>query len=123
VTEASSAVAPIVPAPSVLTAFFRDGARRGTLLIQQCTSCGKYQHPPEPICHHCLSVDLGHGEVSGRGTVSSYAIAVQAFHPYSTDKIQLRGTAGERALSSRPSVGVVSNAVGGFAASALLSAE
>jgi hypothetical protein len=116
-------VAPIVPAPSVLTAFFRDGARRGTLLIQQCTSCGKYQHPPEPICHHCLSVDLGHGEVSGRGTVSSYAIAVQAFHLYSTDKIQLRGTAGERALSSRPSVGVVSNAVGGFAAAALLSAE
>jgi acetyl-CoA acetyltransferase len=36
---------------------------------------------------------------------------------------QLRGTAGDRALASRPTVGVVSNAVGGFAASALLTAE
>ncbi len=36
---------------------------------------------------------------------------------------QLRGTAGERALPSNPKVGVVSNAVGGFAACALLTAE
>jgi acetyl-CoA acetyltransferase len=36
---------------------------------------------------------------------------------------QLRGTAGERALPNRPSVGVVSNAVGAFAACALLTAD
>jgi acetyl-CoA acetyltransferase len=36
---------------------------------------------------------------------------------------QLRGTAGDRALPNQPSVGVVANAVGGFAASALLTAE
>jgi acetyl-CoA acetyltransferase len=36
---------------------------------------------------------------------------------------QLRGTAGDRALANRPTVGVVSNAVGGFAASALLTSE
>lgn len=36
---------------------------------------------------------------------------------------QLRGTAGDRALPNSPKVGVVSNAVGGFAACALLTAE
>ena len=36
---------------------------------------------------------------------------------------QLRGTAGDRALPNKPEVGVVSNAVGGFAACALLTAE
>jgi acetyl-CoA acetyltransferase len=36
---------------------------------------------------------------------------------------QLRGTAGDRALPNRPTVGVVSNAVGGFAGCALLTAE
>ena len=35
---------------------------------------------------------------------------------------QLRGTAGEHALPKRPEVGVVSNAVGGFAFAALLTA-
>jgi acetyl-CoA acetyltransferase len=36
---------------------------------------------------------------------------------------QLRGTAGDRALPRKPAVGVVSNAVGGFAGCALLTAE
>jgi acetyl-CoA acetyltransferase len=36
---------------------------------------------------------------------------------------QLRGTAGDRALPNKPTVGVVSNAVGAFAASALLTAD
>jgi acetyl-CoA acetyltransferase len=36
---------------------------------------------------------------------------------------QLRGTAGDRALPNQPAAGVVSNAVGGFAACALITAE
>jgi acetyl-CoA acetyltransferase len=36
---------------------------------------------------------------------------------------QLRGTAGDRALPRKPKAGVVSNAVGGFAACALITAE
>ena len=36
---------------------------------------------------------------------------------------QLRGTAGDRALPNKPTVGVVSNAVGGFAHCALLTAD
>jgi acetyl-CoA acetyltransferase len=36
---------------------------------------------------------------------------------------QLRGTAGDRALPNNPKIGVAANAVGGFAASAVLTAE
>jgi len=36
---------------------------------------------------------------------------------------QLRGTAGDRALPKKPTVGVAANAVGGFSGCALLTAE
>jgi uncharacterized protein len=78
---------PVRPAPDSLTSFFWDGAGKHKLLIQRCNSCGRFQHPPEPVCHHCLSFDLGHGEVSGRGTIYSFEIATQAFHPWFADKI------------------------------------
>jgi uncharacterized protein len=109
VTDPANTVAPIVPAPSALTAFFWDGARQGRLLIQQCTNCGKYQHPPEPICHHCLSFDLGHGEVSGRGTVYTYEIAMQAFHPYFADKIPY--VIGVVELDEQPGLKLLTNLV------------
>jgi uncharacterized protein len=83
----SVAVRPVRPAPDSLTSFFWDGAEEHKLLIQKCNSCGRFQHWPEPVCHHCLSFDLGHGEVSGRGTIYSFEIATQAFHPSFADKI------------------------------------
>jgi uncharacterized OB-fold protein len=86
-TDQSPTVAPVVPEPSELTSFFWDAARAGRLEIQRCNTCRRYQHPPEPVCHSCLSFDLGSAEVSGRGTVYSYEIATQAFHPYFADKL------------------------------------
>ena len=80
-------VRPVRPAPDPLTSFFWDGARKHVLLIQTCHRCGRFQHPPEPVCHHCLSFDLGPAEVSGRGTIYSFEIATQAFHPWFADKI------------------------------------
>ena len=83
----SVAAQPVRPAPDHLTSFFWDGARQHQLLIQKCHRCGRFQHPPEPVCHHCLSFDLGAGQVSGRGTIYSFEIAMQAFHPWFADKI------------------------------------
>jgi uncharacterized OB-fold protein len=108
-TEEASTVAPVLPAPSELTAFFWDGARQGRLLIQQCNNCHRYQHPPEPICHHCLSFDLGSGEVSGRGTVYTYEIATQAFHPYFADKLPY--VIGVVELAEQPNLKLITNLV------------
>jgi len=80
-------VGAVVPAPNDLTSFFWEGAKADKLVMQCCNSCQKFQHPPEPICHHCLSFDLGHKALSGRATVYSYEIATQAFHPYFADKL------------------------------------
>ena len=108
-TEAASAVPPIVPEPSELTAFFWDGAREGRLLVQRCNSCGRYQHPPEPICSSCLSFDLGSGHVSGHGTVYTYEIATQAFHPYFVDKIPY--VIGVVELAEQPGLKLLTNLV------------
>ncbi|HVW42604.1 MAG TPA: Zn-ribbon domain-containing OB-fold protein [Amycolatopsis sp.] len=78
---------PLRPLPDELTQFFWDGARDHKLMIQRCSVCGTYQHPPDVVCHACLSFDLGAGEVSGRGTVYTYSMSNQAFHPSFADKL------------------------------------
>jgi uncharacterized OB-fold protein len=108
VTETAQ-VRPVRPAPDSLTSFFWDGARERKLLIQKCASCGRFQHPPEPVCHHCLSFDLGAGEVSGRGTIYSFEIATQAFHPWFADKIPFVIAVVE--LAEQPGLKLITNIV------------
>jgi uncharacterized OB-fold protein len=49
-------------------AFYR-GWLEERLLINRCRACGRWHHPPKPICPDCWSTDLEPTEVSGRGTV------------------------------------------------------
>ena len=105
-----AAVRPVRPAPDSLTSFFWDGAREHRLLIQRCDDCGRFQHPPEPVCHHCLSFNLGAGEVSGRGTIYSFEIATQAFHPWFADKIPFVIAVVE--LADQPNLKLITNIVG-----------
>jgi uncharacterized OB-fold protein len=49
-------------------AFYR-GWLEHRLLINRCRSCGRWHHPPKPICPDCWSTDLEPTEVSGRGTI------------------------------------------------------
>lgn len=69
------------PIPTVYSRFFWEGARRGKLLIQRCASCGRYAHPPGPVCPRCGSAQLAPEEVSGRGRVHSYCVVRHTFHP------------------------------------------
>ncbi len=62
------------PAQSADTSFFWDGARRGELLVQRCTSCKTLRHPPGPGCASCGSLDWDTVVACGRGTVFSYAV-------------------------------------------------
>lgn len=39
------------------------------LLIQRCADCGRFHHPPKPICPACWSSRLQPTPVSGRGVV------------------------------------------------------
>ncbi|MFE9322572.1 Zn-ribbon domain-containing OB-fold protein [Nocardia sp. NPDC052278] len=60
--------------------FWKSGAD-GVLRMQLCRSCGKYQHPPSPVCFRCLSRDVAFEPVSGRATVYTYTINHQQWSP------------------------------------------
>jgi uncharacterized OB-fold protein len=58
-----------------------EAAQQRRLAIQQCGACGTFMHYPSALCINCQSEDLGFTEVSGRGTVYSFAIVRHNFHP------------------------------------------
>ena len=57
------------------------GGAEGELRIQRCRSCEQFQHPAGPVCHRCLSSDVGFEAVSGTGTIYSSTINYQPWLP------------------------------------------
>ncbi|MGH3556150.1 MAG: Zn-ribbon domain-containing OB-fold protein [Mycobacterium sp.] len=64
--------------------FWRSGAD-GRLRIQRCASCRRWQHPPNPVCFHCLCRDVAFEPASGDGTVYSFTINHQSWLPHLRD--------------------------------------
>jgi uncharacterized OB-fold protein len=60
---------------------FWRAAAEGRLVVQQCTNCGAYHHPPRPMCPECHSVALRWSDMAGRGVVYSYALLDHPRHP------------------------------------------
>ena len=71
------------PAPIVTedSAVFWDAADAGRLVAQRCAKCGRLRHPPRPMCPECRSLDVETVELSGRGTLYSYALLHHPQHP------------------------------------------
>jgi uncharacterized OB-fold protein len=70
--------APIVTDDS---AVFWDAAAEHRLVAQRCGACGTLRHPPRPMCPHCHSLDVEATDLSGRGTLYSYAVLHHPQHP------------------------------------------
>ena len=60
---------------------FFDGARRGALMIQQCTQCSTSLAPGTPLCTECLSESPQWVQATGRGTLFTFGIMHQTYHP------------------------------------------
>ena len=61
--------------PDDLTRPFWEAANENRLVIQNCTACGRLQHPPASRCHECGSdAVLEWKEMSGRGTIYNYGV-------------------------------------------------
>ncbi len=96
-----------VPQADAVSCFFWEGAKRGELLVQRCSSCGCYQFPPDVCCVYCQSVELVPTAVSGVGTLYSYAVVERPFHagfvdavPYVVGLVELREQAGLKILTN-----------------------
>jgi uncharacterized protein len=64
------------PAPIVTpdNAFFFAGLSDGQLLIQRCSGCASFRHPPQPRCPACGSFDYDAVPASGEGTLHSFVV-------------------------------------------------
>lgn len=58
-----------------------EAAAAGRLVVRRCGGCGLLRYPPGAGCPWCASLAWGWQTVSGRGTIHSYAIVVQAIQP------------------------------------------
>ena len=84
ITTDQSGGARLRPAP-VLTAdneFFWRGCAEGRLQCRRCTTCGRLQHPPTPLCPNCHGDTWELAELTGRGTVASYIVIHHPPNPW-----------------------------------------
>ncbi len=100
----------LVPHPNEEDREFWEGARRGELRIQHCTTCGLHQHYPRYLCSHCGVTTLEFVTASGLGTVYSYTVIRQNGVPPFNERVPFvvatvdLDEAGARVLGTMPSV-------------------
>lgn len=75
-----SAIPRILPRIDDANRAFWTAGRRGELRILRCDACRRWVHPPVERCPAC-SGPLADAPVSGRGTIFTFTVNHQAFHP------------------------------------------
>jgi len=71
---------PLPEADEASEPFFQ-GAMEGRLMIMRCTDCGVARLPSRAHCDNCLSPGFEWEEASGRGTVHTFGVMHQKYHP------------------------------------------
>ncbi|MEU1185517.1 OB-fold domain-containing protein [Streptomyces sp. NPDC005820] len=70
-----------LPQPTLASAaFWRSGAD-DVLRITHCADCGRYFHPPLPVCPSCRGRAVGLAPVSGRAVVVGFSVNHQTWLP------------------------------------------
>lgn len=98
------------PIPEEFDQPFWDACNEGRLLMQNCRTCSRLQHPPDSTCAQCGSADgLEWRELSGRGTVHSFGVVydnsvalLQPDQPFNMAVIELEEDPGITMLSNLP---------------------
>ena len=77
------------PLPVIETwnAPYWQATKRHEFVAQQCRACGYTHLPPGPVCTNCLSAEQDWIQLSGKGTIYSYGIYYQLWHPGFTEDI------------------------------------
>jgi uncharacterized OB-fold protein len=102
------------PIPDDVDRPFWEACNEDRLILQYCTPCDRFQHPPLETCEACGSErGLSWREVDGRGTIYSYGVVydtpialLQADQPFNVAVIDLDAAPGINMLSHLPGVPV-----------------
>ncbi len=70
-----------VPMPDEASMPFFEGAKAHKLMIQKCADCGVPIWPVKPRCDNCFSANVNWSEASGRGTLYTFTLMHQLYHP------------------------------------------
>ena len=70
-----------LPVPDAHSQPFFDGTVRGELMLQHCAACGQWMWPVRVRCINCLRDDVRWEASAGLGTVYTFTIIHQVFHP------------------------------------------
>lgn len=79
--EAGSPPPKPVSEPDELTEPFFAAGAEGRLLLAACDACGELRLPSSAVCPACLGEGFSWREASGRGTVHTFAVMHQRYHP------------------------------------------
>lgn len=60
---------------------FYEGAMEGRLMLMKCGDCGTMRLPSRQHCDVCLSSEYTYQEASGRGTLRTFGVMHQRYHP------------------------------------------
>jgi len=72
--------APPVPVPDPDTVGFWDALRDGRFVMDRCTECRAWQHPPQEACRRCGGPTTFEA-VNGTGTIFSFIVVRQQTVP------------------------------------------
>ena len=61
---------------------FWEAAAAGRLVAQRCADCGRFRHPPRPMCPRCHSLAVELVDLAGTGTIYSFSILHYPTTPY-----------------------------------------
>jgi uncharacterized OB-fold protein len=70
-----------LPIPDEDSQPFFAGAREQKLMIQRCSTCGTAMWPVKTRCINCLGAELAWVQASGQGTLYSFVLMHQVYHP------------------------------------------
>lgn len=60
---------------------FFAGAKEGKLMLLLCSQCGTWRLPGRDRCVDCWSTETEWAQASGRGTLYSFGVMHQQYHP------------------------------------------